>query len=376
MKIAIVYDRINKYGGAERILENIHSIWPDAPLYTAVYDRKNTKWADNFDIRTTFLQKIPFANQNHEIFSLLTPMAFETLVFDKYDVVISVTSADAKSIITKPDTLHICYCLTPTRYLWSGYDSYLRNPGLGGLDIGIPYLLSKLSPILRKWDKINANRPDTYFAISKLVKQRINKYYGREVSQIIYPPVNTDIFHIKNTKEQTGKYFLSVSRFVGYKRIDLLIKTFNELGLPLVVVGNGRDEKKLKSIAKSNIRFVLNNLTDEELVDYYSGCRAFVFAGEEDFGLAAAEAQACGKPVIAFRNSGIAEIIIEGKTGLLFDIQNIETIKQTVKSFRDADFLPDECRKSGLRFSNKVFMNSFLHATQNAYQEWGRGIKL
>lgn len=353
MNVAFVYDRVNKWGGAERVLLALHRIWPAAPLFTAVYDPKRAAWADVFDVHPSFLQRIPFAKYAHESLALFTPMAFETFNFDAYDVVISVTSAEAKNIITKPGTVHICYCLTPTRYLWSGYDQYRSRPGFGKLSMAAGAGLGMVGPKLRQWDLIAAARPDYYIAISNRVKDRIEKYYHRIVEAVIYPPVDVSRFkyQVSNKKD----YFLTVSRLVSYKRVDLLIRAFNTLMLPLVIIGDGHQKAELKRLAGKNITFIDRHLTDSELVRYYEECRAFVFAADEDFGLAAAEAQASGVPVIAYAESGIAEIVRDGVSGLLFDDQTPEAIIATVKRFVRKKFLAADCRAQAERMSEERF---------------------
>lgn len=355
MKIAFVYDRVNKWGGAERVLLALHALWPDAPLYTAVYDKKRAGWADVFRVHPSFLQHIPGASLIHESLSMFTPMAFEQFSFDGYDVVISVTSAEAKNIITKPGTVHICYCLTPTRYLWSGFDQYLSSPGLGMVSGIAAYMLRLWAPVLRDWDRIAASRPDYYVAISQRVKERIKKYYHRDVSDVIYPPVDIHKFTIASSAVSESGYFLTVSRLVGYKRLDILIEAFNTLGLPLVILGSGRQKRELAEKARANIRFVDHHLTDSELVRYYEGCRAFVFPADEDFGLAAAEAQAAGKPVIAYSQSGVAEFVKDGVSGVLFHSQTTDALIRAVKTSMTHTYKPSDCRNRVLSMSQEHF---------------------
>src|SRR5260221_4672556 len=216
-------------------------------------------------------------------------MAFESFSFDEFDVVISVTSAEAKNIITKPHTLHICYCLTPTRYLWSGSDEYLKRPGLGLFNPIVRGVLSLFQPTLKSWDLIAAARPDYYIAISNYVNERIRRYYKKTAECVIYPPVDTYAFNSKNLElriENKEKYFLCVARLVPYKRVDLVVDAFNKLGWPLIVIGVGREKSRLERQAGATIRFV-GAVSDKELAAYYGASRAFVFAGEEDFGIAA-----------------------------------------------------------------------------------------
>jgi glycosyltransferase involved in cell wall biosynthesis len=360
MKIAFVYDRVTKWGGAERVLLALHEIWPEAPLYTAVYDKKAAPWADVFDIHTSFLQKIPFANKAHELFPWLTPLAFESFNFDTYDIVISITSAEAKSIITKPGTIHICYCLTPTRYLWSGFDQYKHQSFFGKI-------LNLCAPILQRWDLVSASRPDVFIAISNRVKDRIEKYYHRTVEAVIYPPVGfmSQVSRIKyHGEDQTTQstpqgpgYFLTVSRLVGYKRVDVIIEVFNKLGLPLIIIGDGRQKALLKGMAKKNITFIDKHLTDSDLVGYYEHCRAFVYAADEDFGIAAVEAQLFGKPVIAYKESGLAETVVDKKTGILYSEQSPEGLIRAIKQSQTMSINPGIIRENAQQFSNDVFMS-------------------
>lgn len=369
MKVALVYDRVNKWGGAERVLLALHALWPQAPLYTAVYDKKRAAWADVFTVRPSFLQHIPGASFIHEPLPVLTPMAFESFSFDDFDLVISVTSAEAKNIITKPHTVHLCYCLTPTRYLWSGYTQYRKQPGLGAIS-GIASLgLSVLAPLLRSWDLVAASRPDYYIAISERVGARIKKYYHREVTEVIYPPVDVESFRLPAQNKKHGDYFLTVSRLVSYKRLDIIIRAFNSLKLPLIVIGTGRQKRELMQIAGSHIRFIDRHLTDSELVGYYEGCRAFVYGADEDFGLAAAEAQAIGKPVIAYRQSGVSEIVKEGVTGVLFDQQTPESVVRAVHEFESMHVSPETCRNQVLHMSEAHFKERIQKVVRSLVQK-------
>ncbi|MDO8515461.1 MAG: glycosyltransferase, partial [bacterium] len=319
MKTALVYDRINKFGGAERVLLALHEIFPEAPLYTSVYDPIVAPWAKDFDVRTSFIQKLPLPKTAHEYYPFLMGPAFETFNFDEYDVVISVTHEFAKAIITKPQTKHICYCLTPTSYLWSGYDQYFSNKPV------LKFLSKPMVNYLRWYDKIICHRPDKYIAISKTVQSRIKKYYGLD-SDVIYPPVNLAL-----KSGATGSYFLIVSRLVPNKRIDIAVEAFNKLELPLKIIGSGRELASLRSRSGPRTEF-LGYLTDEEVKGYYERCRAVIIPGEEDFNIVAVEAQSYGKPVIAYRAGGVTETVIEGKTGYFFDEPTAESLIKTVQN--------------------------------------------
>ena len=399
MKVALVYDRVNKWGGAERVLLALHKIFPDAPLYTSVYDRKKAPWASVFNIKTSFLQTLPFT-VNHELFAIVMPLAFESFSFDEFDLVISVTSESAKGIITKPKTRHICYCLTPTRYLWSGYNEYFKNDLLR-------FFAKPAVSYLRMWDKIAAQRPDKFIAISKEVQGRIKKYYNKD-SAVVYPPVefiarqprvsddaqlqkpidqsinSASLSKIRLQSErqpnfnssESGllRFFLIVSRLVPYKRIDLAVEAFNKLKLPLKIVGVGSELERLKAMAGKNIEF-LGNLTDKELVEYYSGCRALVFPGIEDFGITILEAQSFGKPVIAFRAGGALETIIDPSTGsgfatgLFFNKQTVEGLEKTIKQFDDMKFDPKVCIENSERFSFERFKKEFTKVIASELDE-------
>lgn len=374
MKVALVYDRLNKWGGAERVLLTLHKLFPDAPLYTSIYDREGASWAKVFNVKTSFLQKFPFAI-HHELYAPLMPMAFESFNFDGYDLVISVTSEAAKGIITKPETKHICYCLTPTRYLWSGYAEYFKNPILRLLSMPAIWYL-------KFWDKSAAQRPDTYIAISKEIQERIKKYYGRD-SGIVYPsvvgpvglrsrPISSLTMLHPNIRQRTsvratrlGGYFLIVSRLVPYKKIDLAIRAFNKLKLTLIIIGNGSEMNRLKRIAGPSVEF-MGNLTDKELVRYYSECRALVFPGLEDFGLTILEAQSFGKPVIAFKGGGALETIIEGKTGIFFNKQKIESLIEAVKRFDSLKFDSKDCVRQAEKFNFETFKQAILKQVEDA----------
>lgn len=369
MRVAIVYDRVNKWGGAERVLLVLHQLFPDAVLFSSVYHPQKAPWARVFPkIIKSYLQWFPKAPSLHEAYAPFMPLAFESFTFNEFDLVISVTSEAAKGIITQPKTIHICYCLTPTRYLWSGFEEYFSNPLLR-------VIASPIIWYLRKWDLIASDRPDGYIAISKEVQQRIKKYYKKE-SVIVYPPVSLGTSDEglgpkqrrlkKKTKPYTlnpNPYFLVVSRLVPYKRIDIAIEACNELKIPLKIVGNGSQRTYLQSIAGETIEF-LGNLTDRELVRYYEQCEALVFPGKEDFGITIVEAQRFGKPVIAYKGGGALETIHEGKTGMLFYPQSKAALKKSLKQFDASLYRPAQCKKQAEKFSLKTFKKSFLKAIQ------------
>ena len=361
MKVALVYDRVNKIGGAERVLGTLHELFPDAPLYTAVYNPNGAPWARVFHVIPSFMNRIPCARTHHEYFPWLTPLAFQTFDFSEFDVVISVTSAEAKNIRTKKPTIHICYCLTPTRYLWSGFFTYVHDHAV------LSFFLRLLAPILQYLDLYAAKRPDFYVAISNRVRQRIQTYYKRATDRVIYPPVETSKFMMKKSTKKEA-YYLFVSRLVPYKRADIVIEACNKLHLPLVVIGKGHEYKKLQKMASSSVQFVTRYLTDSELLTYYQHCRAFLFAGDEDFGIVAAEAQSAGKPVIAYRESGIAEIVVDGKTGVLYDEQTPDGLIGAISKFETLHITESACRSQAMKFSTKRFkeeMRAYIQSKVN-----------
>lgn len=361
MKVALVYDRINKWGGAERILLALHEIWPNAPLYTGVYNPETAQWAEKFDIRPTFVQKFPLAKTRHELYPWLLTVGFEALELDEYDIVISVNSAEAKGVITNPDTLQICYCLTPTRYLWSHHNLYLQSSGKIFRTLTAPVL-----SYLRFWDQIAAARPDYYVSISKAVQERVEKYYQRE-SEVIYPPVDAK-WEVRDEKWDNSP-FLVVSRLVQYKRVDLAIKACNELKFPLVIVGEGSERIKLQKIAGDNIKFV-SGLTDRQLLSYYQDCQAIIMPQEEDFGLVAIEAQACGKPVTAYKGGGALETVIEGKTGEFFTEQTVASLTQVLARFNSSKYNSEDCIKNARKFSKERFKRKFEKYVEEKYEQF------
>jgi glycosyltransferase involved in cell wall biosynthesis len=356
MKVALVYDRINKWGGAERVLLALHKIFPKAPLFTSVWSQQKTEWSKVFDIRTSPLQKINYLRKHNEALALAMPISFESFNFDEFELVISVTSEAAKGIITLPNTKHICYCLTPTRYLWSGHEDYFKNPLL-------KFLSRPAVRYLKDWDMIASNRPDKYIAISSEVQKRIKNIYGKD-SEIIYPPI---MFEKNISKNKTEDFYLLVSRlsrFSYYKKVDLAIEAFNQNRQNLKIVGSGPMMDQLRQKSQKNIEF-LGELTDGQLCDYYESCKALIFPGLEDFGLVMAEAQFFGKPVIAYRGGGALDIVKEGATGELFDEQTPKSINIALQKFEGKSYNDREIIKNSENFSFENFENKIRKAINN-----------
>lgn len=357
-KIAIVYDRVNKIGGAEKVLMALHELYSDAPLYTSVFDPKTALWARDFKVIPSFIQKVPFARNHHEWFAWAMPVVFESFNFDDFDIVVSVTSAEAKGIITKPETLHICYLLTPTRYLWSHTHFYQT----GNYATNKNFFTRSLTPLffsrLRQWDQIAATRPDQIVAISKTTARRSGKYYRRHVNAVIYPPVSAEIDDVDTAVETPRNFYLLVSRLVPYKRIDLAVKAFNQLGKNLIVIGDGAQKKYLKKLAKDNVK-ILGRIGQARLARYYQKTKALIFPAEEDFGIVCLEAQAFGKPVVAYARGGAAETIKNGHTGILFKEQSVEALIKAINRLESTSFEPEKCRQNAAHFSKNRFKREF-----------------
>ncbi|TSC90708.1 MAG: group 1 glycosyl transferase [Parcubacteria group bacterium Gr01-1014_2] len=342
----------------------LDEMFPEAPIFTLIYDQEatNSTFKDK-KIHTSFLQKIPGSKKYFRQLIWLMPLAIEQFNLSDFDFVISVSHSFGKGIITKPSTKHICYCLTPTRYLWH--------------DAGLPFRpISKfLLTYLRTWDYQAAQRPDYFIACSENVKQRIKKYYGRE-SQVVYPPVETEKFNKsdqylyhdreKNTNLSDGPddYFLMVGRLVPYKRFDIAIEAFAKMpDEKLLIIGNGPEYKRFQVLSfklqAKNIKF-LGQVSDSELPKYYAGCKALIFPQEEDFGIVPLEAMASGRPVIAYRSGGALETIKEGETGLFFNSQTAESLANVVKTFDYKKFDPEKIKRSVKSFDERVFKDKIF----------------
>ncbi len=348
MRVALVHDYLNQYGGAERVLEAFCEIWPNAPIFTLIYDEQRTGRAfASRQIKTSFLQRWPFVRAHHRPFLMLMPLAIEQLDLSKYDLVISDSASFAKGVITRPQTRHICYCHTPTRYVWDDSHKYVR-------DFNYPRLVKRFIPLflnyLRLWDEAAAARPDVFLANSRFVAERIKKYYRRP-AEVIHPPVKTSQFF---KVSQPDDYFLLVARFLPYKKIDLAIEVFNELNWPLKIIGDGPEKRRLEKMARANIEFV-GLVSEEKLRHFYAHCRAFIFPQEEDFGIAPVEAMASGRPVIAFRAGGALEFIKEGETGIFFNDQTKTSLMEALRCFDNLVFDAAAIQAHARQFDQEVF---------------------
>lgn len=350
MKVALVHDYLVQHGGAERVLEVFADMFPEAPIFTLIYDREAMHGAfENRDIRTSFLQNVPWAKRNHRLFPVLMPLAVEQFDFRDFDLVISDSSSYAKGIITGPNTLHVCYMHTPMRYAWDDCHKYVE-------DFGFPRIVKRAVPFfmnpIRLWDQVSSSRPDHIIANSRFVAGRISKYYRRS-AEVIHPPVDVHAFSVLPASERAD-YFLMVGRLIAYKRHDIAIRAFNELRLPLKIIGRGPEYARLRKLAGPTIEF-LGRVSDAELPRYYGACRAFIFPQEEDFGIVAFEAFASGRPLIAFRGGDIPEHLEEGRMGMFFDRQTTGDIATALRKFRDADYDADAIRRKALAFDQSLF---------------------
>jgi glycosyltransferase involved in cell wall biosynthesis len=325
MKTALVHDWMNQVGGAEDVLEALVEMYPERPLYTSLYapDKMPSHWR-NWDIRTSFIDRLPLAHKKQQLYFPLYPYAFEQFDFREYDLVISNKSGFCHGIVTGPETTHICYCLTPTRYVWR-YHQYAEQENLGRMT---RTFLPPFLTVLRQWDRLAADRVDHFIAISEEVRRRIAKIYRRD-SVIIHPPVETSRFAPTAVVDE---YYLFVGRLVPYRRLDVLIEAFNKMKRPLLIAGSGRDRERLEALAGPTITF-LGYVPDEEMPDLLARCRAFMWPGEEDFGIAPIQAMAAGRPVIAYAAGGALETVTPGETGCLFAEQSVPAIIEAVESF-------------------------------------------
>jgi len=364
--VALVHDWLNQYGGAERVLEQLVGMFPQAPVYTSMYWRDGMPAAyRTWDIRTTWMDRLPGVYRHHQLYLPFYALAFGRMdlagtagdttggTAGGADVVISNKSGFCHAV--KTGTIpHLCYCLAPTRYVWQ-FEGYAAREHLPGT---VRVLLRPLVAALRRWDYHAAQSAALHFvAISTEIQQRIRDFYGRS-SEIIHPPVDVDRFAPVASHDDT---YLIVSRLIPYKRIDLAVKAFTALNLPLVIAGDGRDRAALEALAGPSVRF-LGRVDDAELVRLLARCKGFVLPGSEDFGLTPLEAQASGRPVIAFRGGGALDTVIEGQTGVFFDAATPESLMDAVARFEAQSFDPRVCRANAERFAPEVFRAELMAA--------------
>lgn len=379
--IALVYDRVNTpHGGAEKVLLALHQLYPDAPLYTSVYDPTQAQWAHVFDIRTSFLQRWPGAQSQHRWLVPFMPLAFESLDLSQFDIVISITSAEAKGVLTKPHQLHICYVLTPTRYLYSHEAEYAAHQPL---PVGLSFIFKIVWQYLKWWDQAAAARPDLLIPISKLVAYRTTEFYGRPTAPVVYPPVIASNANDQKTalthsilKKVPDHYFLMSTRLVPYKKVDVAIQACRHLGRDLVIVGDGPDRKRLQKIAdstpgKSAVLF-LGHRPQAELTALYTRATGLLMPGEEDFGMAAVEAVAHGVPVIVHHQSGAAELLVEDETAIFITEATMPHLVEAIHLLETGRFNRQQIKQTMKKYATTEFLAAFKKGVDQAWTDHRR----
>lgn len=381
MKAALIHDWLTGMRGGEKVLEVLCELFPDADLYTLLHNKGSvSNTIECMKIKTSYIQNLPFAYKKYRNYLPLFPAAIEQFDLRYYDLIISASHCAAKGVIPSPHTCHISYIHTPMRYIWDMHYEYFQDKGRMSRAI-----ISLFANYLRMWDVASSSRVDYFIANSYYVAKRIEKYYNR-VSEVIYPPVDVDSFTI--SERDTGDYYLIVSAFAPYKRLDIAIKAFNELRIPLKIIGSGQNEKKLKNIAGSYIEF-LGWQQSSTIKDYYAQCKAVIFPGEEDFGIVPLEAMACGKPVIAYGKGGVLETMIPLQkdsinqvsdtaccTGLFFYEQTPNSLCEGIRLFQKNQHLFDKkkIREHALRFGREVFKEKIKNFIDDKYKEFTAGL--
>lgn len=367
MKLALIHDYLAQDGGAERVLKAFHELWPEAPIFVLFHDRKKITGFNEDMIRESFLAKFPFVRSHFQWYLPLMPIATENYNLEEFDVVLSSTSGFAKGVLTTPHTLHISYCHTPARFLWSDTHHYIDDLSHNQLvKIILPRFISKM----RLWDKMSADRVDTFIANSRTVQSRIQKYYRRD-SAVIHPPINLQNFTISPTVDD---YFVTGGRLVPYKYTDMVVQTFNRLGLPLKIFGTGPELQRLRKIAKRNITF-LGRVSETEKAALLSRAQAFIHPQIEDFGITAIESMASGRPVIAFAQGGATETIIPNETGVFFYEQTWEALLETILNFDKRAWDSQRIRERAAQFDVSSFKQKMTEHVNHRYEEFKRGLE-
>lgn len=348
MKIALVHDWLTGMRGGEKCLEVLCELFPEAPIYTLLHNKGSmSPLIESKTIVTSFIDRLPSKSTQYRKYLPLFPFAAARFDLMEYDLVISTSHAVAKNVRVRTGAVHLCYCFTPMRYIWDMYHQYF---GKGKAGLGTRSAMAVIAPLLRLWDVRTAANVTYFVAISEEIKKRISRHYRRD-AEVIYPPVDTEQFRLSNMDDQ---FFLIVSALVPYKRIDLAVKAFNQNGKRLIIAGTGPESTSLKAAAKPNVEF-LGWQSDDELASLYARCTALIFPGVEDFGIVPLEAQASGKPVVAFGEGGALETVVDGITGVFFDRQTAESLQKAVEKVSSIAFNSSVIREHALRFSRSTF---------------------
>jgi glycosyltransferase involved in cell wall biosynthesis len=353
MPLALVHDWLNQLGGAEDVLETLVDLFPGAPIFTSIYWPEAMPAAyRRWPIRVSFMDRLPGVHRHHQPYLPLYPLAFERLDLSGHDLILSNKSGFCHGVRKPPGAVHVCYCLTPTRYVWD-FDAYAAREGLGR---AARLLLRPVLAWLRGWDRAAAQRVDHFIAISTEVQRRIARHYGRD-SVIIHPPVETARFALAPASPTPGGYYLSLGRLIPYKRVDLAVQACTALGLPLLVGGDGRDRARLERLAGPTVKF-LGRVPAEELPALMAGCRAFLFPGLEDFGITPVQALAAGRPVVAFAGGGALDIVQDGVNGALFHQPTVAALCAALERLERLAFEPAALRASAARFDRSRFVEA------------------
>jgi glycosyltransferase involved in cell wall biosynthesis len=367
LRVAIIHHWLIAYRGGEKVLEELCVLFPQADIYTHVLDRAVLPPSlASKSIKTTFINSLPLAKRLYQKYLPLMPMALENLDLREYDLVISIESGPAKGVLTLPQTLHVCYCNTPMRYVWDMYHEYMSRAGLIKRLLMIPFF-----HYIRLWDRVSADRVDYFVGNSINVSRRVSKHYRRN-ADVVYPPVAVDDFCISR---KIDDFFLLVGQLVSYKRVDLAVKVFTRLGKRLVIIGEGEEMHALRVSAGHNVEF-LGRQSFEVLRDHYSRCQALVFPGEEDFGIVPVEAMASGRPVIAYGRGGALETVVDGKTGIFFHDQTEDALLEAIERFEGmkGHFFPDEIRAHARRFGPERFRTEMSEIIEIQLQAHARAM--
>lgn len=368
MKLALVHDWLNQIGGAEDVLTHLVRYYPRAPIFTSIYAPDLMPAAySTWDIRSTWMDRLPGIHTHHQRYLPLYPLAWSRVDLSSYDIVLSNKSGFCHGLRAGPETLHLCYCLTPTRYLWE-LQSYLDREQFGPAVRTAAQITAR---IFRRWDYAAAQRVNRFVAISTEVQARIRRIYHRDAT-LIYPPVKVVERFVPSPV--TEDYFLVLSRLVPYKRIDLAVEACTRLGLPLVVGGKGRDLERLQALAGPTVTF-LGFVPDEQLPQLFARCRAFIFPGLEDFGITPVQAQAAGRPVIAYRGGGALDTVIPGRTGVFFDEPTVESLMNVLRAFDAGEYDPAVIRANAMRFDSAVFESAITRCVEETWDAFRAGTR-